>query len=133
MKYRVNIDNFRLVRWRCSAVMTLVTAHRGAYEGQVGGDFKIGPGVLALDIVGGMAKDAVSLSLGGTAITQTPLTATLADTKNVLLAASYRIQKLKLSGGYEWINYSAPSDPITAVGQGLTTSPETSSVRAAPH
>jgi predicted porin len=119
VKYGVNIYNFRLGALAMFGGYSLGNGAEGAYEGQVGGDFKIGPGVLALDVVGGMAKDAVSLSLGGTAITQTPLTATLADTRNVLLSATYKIHKLKLSVGYEWIDYSAPSDPITTVGQGF--------------
>ncbi|HEY0235742.1 MAG TPA: porin [Afipia sp.] len=121
VKYTVNINNFRLGAFALFGGYDLGNGAQEAYEGQVGGDFKIGPGLLTLDVVGGMAKDAVSLSLGGTAITQTPFTATVADTKNVLVAGTYKVNKLKLSAGYEWIDYSPPSNPISINGQGFDT------------
>lgn len=121
VKYRVNIGDYRIGGLAMFGGYDLGNGAQEAYEAQIGRDFKVGSGVVTLDVVGGMAKDAVSLSLGGTPITQTPFTATLADTKNILVAGSYKINKLKLSAGYEWIDYSPPSNPINTIGQGFNT------------
>ncbi len=119
VKYRVNIGDYRLGALALFGGHDLGNSATEMYEGQLGADYHIGPGVLALDVIGGMAKNAVSLSLGGTAVTQTPLTATLFDAKNVMVVAGYKTGKLKLSAGYEWTQSSATSNPITTVGQGF--------------
>jgi predicted porin len=116
LKYRVEIANYRLgALWQFGGY-DLGNAANGSYQGNVGGDFHVGPGILALDGYYGHDKDTVSLSLGGTAITQTPLTATLADTQSVMALATYKVNKLKVNAGYEYIEVSAPSDPVLVGG-----------------
>ena len=116
VKYRLNYGNYRLAALAQFGGYDLNNGSKGAFQGQLGGDVHIGPGVLSLDAIGGYVKDAVSLSLAGAADIQSPLTATLSDNTNVMALARYTFDKLKLYAGYEWIQFAPPSDPITVGG-----------------
>ncbi len=116
LKYRVSIGNYRLGAFYQFGGYELGNSATESYQANVGGDFHVGPGILYLDGYYGNDKNTVSLSLGGTAITQTPLTATLADTETEAVIATYRVDKLKLNAGYEHDVISAPSDPVLVGG-----------------
>jgi predicted porin len=116
VKYRVDLGGVHLGALAMLGGYDWGNGAKAAYQGNLGGDIRVGPGVLSLDGIGGYLKDAVSLSLGGTAVTQTPLTASLYDTKNVMALARYTVNRLKLYAGYEWMEFSPPSDPITVGG-----------------
>jgi predicted porin len=116
VKYRVSIANYRLGAFYQFGGYDLGNAANGSYQANIGGDFHVGPGFLSLDGYYSHDKDTVSLSLGGTAITQTPLTATLADTQAEAFIATYKVNKLKVNAGYEHAVISAPSDPILLGG-----------------
>jgi predicted porin len=124
IKYRVNIGQFRLGAFAQVGGYSLQNGSNGAYEGQVGGDFKLGPGALSTDVIYAYLKDAVALSLSGVAniggvpvspfLPQT-LTATISNNQNVIAGAKYAVGPWKLYAGYEWIQYAPPSDPVNTV------------------
>jgi predicted porin len=130
IKYRVNIGDFRLGVFGQVGDYDLNNASKGAIQGQMGGDIKIGRGVLSLDAIGGYTKDAVSLGLSGptnawgyptnpyTSTSET-LTATISNNTNVMALAKYTIDRLKLYAGYEWIEFANPSDAF-ASGAGFS-------------
>jgi predicted porin len=114
VKYRVNYSNFR---FGAIAEFGGIDAGNGAeqaFETGVGGDFHVGPGLLSVDVIGGFMKDAVNMGLSGT-----NLTATISDNTNVMALAKYTIDKLKLSAGYEWVNYAPSSDFANFKGAGF--------------
>jgi predicted porin len=126
-KYRVTIGDFRAAALAQFGGYSLNNGSNGAYEGQVGGDFRnLGPlpGVLSVDAVGGFNKDAVNLSLAGAAtnaagyptgsmLPQT-MTATISNNTNVMALAKYAVGPLKFYFGYEWNRFAPPSDAQTA-------------------
>jgi predicted porin len=116
LKYRVSISNFRIGAYYQFGGYQLGNAATSSYQGNLGYDFHLGSGILALDGYYSHDNDTVSLSLGGTAITQTPLTATLANTEAEAFIATYKGERLKLNAGYEHAVVSAPSDPILSGG-----------------
>jgi predicted porin len=116
VKYRVNIGNFRVgALWQFGAYEEN-NASRGAWEGQVGGDFRIGPGTLSLDGFYDFNKDTVILSLAGAptntfgvptgAMLPQTLTATLSDNTAAMAAAKYTVDRLKLYAGFEWMQFA---------------------------
>jgi predicted porin len=123
VKYRVNIANFRLGALYQFGGYDLNNGSKEAFGGDVGADFQVGPGVLAVDAIAGYNKDAVNLGLGSLLTSPTSafngITATLSNNTNVMLLAKYTIDKLKLYAGYEWMQFAPPSDPIAA-GAGFT-------------
>jgi predicted porin len=130
VKYRVDIGNFRLAGLGQFGGYEQNNASRGAWEGQVGGDFLLGPGTLSVDALYDYNKDAVILALAGaptnifgvptgTMLPQT-LTATLSDNTAVMAVAKYTVDKLKLYAGFEWMQFAPPSDPFTVAGTGFT-------------
>lgn len=114
VKYRVNIGG---LHWGAEALLggyDWGNGARAAYQGNVGGEKHVGPGVLSLDVIGGYTRDGVSESLTGT--NNNTLSASLFDNRNIMALARYTVDRLKLYAGYEWISYSPPSDPITVGG-----------------
>ena len=107
VKYRVDIANFRVGAQYQFGGYDLDNGSKEAWGGQVGGDFRVGPGLLSLDAMAGYNKDAVNLGLGPTGI----ITGTISDNTNVMLLAKYTIDRLKLYAGYEWMQFAPPSDP----------------------
>jgi predicted porin len=130
VKYRLNIGNYRLAALGQFGGYEQNNASRGAWEGQAGGDFRVGPGILSLDLFYDYVKDAVIMSLAGAPTnaqgvptgTMLPqvLTATLSDNTAVMAAAKYKVDRLQLYAGYEWMQFAAPNDPFTIKGTGFT-------------
>jgi predicted porin len=126
VKYRVNYLNYRFGVFGQFGGYDLGNSARGVIEGQLGADFNVGPGVFSADAVVGYSKDAVGESLGGgnTVIAATGLgnptgvpttiTATISNNTNVLAVAKYKIDRLTLYAGYEWMQYAPPSDVPTS-------------------
>jgi predicted porin len=130
VKYRVNIGNFRAAALGQFGGYEQNNSSRGAWEGQLGGDFRLGPGTLSLDAVFDNIRDAVAMSLAGaptnvfgvptgTMLPQT-MTATLSNNTAAMAMAKYNVDKLRLYAGYEWMQFAPPSDPFTVVGNGFT-------------
>jgi predicted porin len=130
VKYRVNIGMFRVAALGQFGGYEQNNASRGAWEGQFGGDFRLGPGTLSVDAFYDYVKDAVIMSLAGaptnvfgvptgSMLPQT-LTATLSDNTAVMTTAKYAVDKLTLYAGFEWMQFAPPSDPFTVVGTGFT-------------
>ena len=114
VKYRVDIGNFRLAGLAQIGGYDLNNGAQNVYEGQVGGDFKIGPGVLALDAIYSWDKGAVSsapLSAAQNLINPGTLAATISDDQGLMLLAKYSFDRVKLYGGYEYIRFQNPSHP----------------------
>ena len=125
VKYRLNVDQFRVAALWQFGGYAQNNASNGAYQFQVGADIPTwGRGVFAVDAIYSYVRDSVSLSLGpGTndanGVPIPPflpqvLTATISDNAAVMLVAKYTSGPLKLFAGYEHIRYMAPSDPQTA-------------------
>jgi predicted porin len=133
VKYRVNVANWHFGAFAQLGGYEEGNAERGAYQGNIGADFKVGPGALSVDVEGGHTKDAVGVTIVGPI---NPLgypvntnvggfanafeSATLSDNTNVMLSAKYTVDRLKVFAGYEWIQYTDPSDPFTVAGTGFT-------------
>ncbi len=129
-KYRVNVSNFRIAALGQFGGYNDNNGSKGAWEGQFGGDFRIGPGTLSLDGIYDYTQDAVALSLSGaptnnfgvptaTMLPQT-LTAQLSNNTAVMALAKYTVDRLRLYAGYEWMQFAPPSDPFTVKGTGFT-------------
>ncbi len=116
-EYRLNIGPVRL------AVETQLrdggnSAIGNAFQGNIGFDY-LG---LSVDFLGGKIYDAASSSPlavnGGTAvITSLPIgngqvASTITDNTTFQAAARYTIGPWKLYGGYEWIQYANPNNPL---------------------
>ncbi|MGP0060733.1 MAG: porin [Beijerinckiaceae bacterium] len=125
LKYRVSVGDFRAAALYQFGGYTLNNGSNGAWEGQVGGDFRnLGPGVLSVDAIVDYNKDAVNLALSGAATnaaglptgTMLPqtMTATISNNTSVMALAKYQVGPLKLYFGYEWMQFAPPSDPQTA-------------------
>ncbi len=128
VKYRVNFGNWRLGLFSQIGGYDAGNASNAVYQGNIGGDWHVGPGVLSAEVVGSFTKDAVAESLSGgvsvanalgfptTVSLTTPqaLTATLSNNTAVMAVAKYTMDKLKLYAGYEWIQFAPPSDPSTS-------------------
>ena len=133
IKYRVNYANYHFGVFGQIGGYDEGNAEKGAIQGDVGADFRVGPGVLSADAIVGHAKDAVGLSIvGKTDAIGNPINifapgfanafmnATLSDNTNVMLDAKYTMDRLTLYSGYEWIQFTNPSDPFTIPGTGFT-------------
>jgi predicted porin len=132
IKYRVNIANFHLGAFGQVGGYEEGNAQKGAVQGDVGADFRVGPGVLSADAIAGHTKDAVSITIvgptnafGNPTNIFTPgfanafMNATLSDNTNVMLDAKYTMDRLKLYAGWEWIDFTNPSNPFTIPGTGF--------------
>ena len=118
VKYRVNYDNFHAGAFWQFGGFDQGNASQGAYEGDLGADFNVGPGRLSVDAVGGYTKDAVFLSLGPAAgqplTAPSVLQATISDNTSAMALAKYTMDKLQLYFGYEWNQFAPPSDLFTS-------------------
>jgi predicted porin len=133
IKYRVSFANFHLGAFGQVGGYDLGNAEKGAVQGDAGADFRVGPGVLSTDVIAGHTKDAVSLGVTGPTnavgfpvdifsggFSNATMSATLSDNTNVMLDAKYTMDQLKLFTGWEWIQFTNPSDPFTVKDQGFT-------------
>jgi predicted porin len=125
VKYRVSFGNYRIGAFVQVGDYDEGNSSKGAFQGQLGADFNVGPGVFSVDAVGGYTRDAVSEALSGFQVNPltglglanspaTGITATISDNTNVLAGAKYTVDKLQLFGGYEWMQFANPSDPATS-------------------
>jgi predicted porin len=118
IKYRADVYNW----FRVSALYQV-----GGYENNnatqsqwgagIGKDIDLGAyGKLSLDAIYTEDKGAVALSgLSGAAFLKAPNTlgATISDNNSVMLLGKYTYHQLRLYAGYEYINFSNPSTPLT--------------------
>jgi hypothetical protein len=125
VKYRVNISNFRFGVFGQFGGYDEGNTARGMFQADAGTDFNLGPGLVSIDAAGGYARDAVSQALtGGTVnpltgqafLTTTPgtLQATISNNTSFSVDAKYTVGRLKVSGGYEWVQFAPPSDIPTS-------------------
>jgi predicted porin len=122
VKYRVNVANWHFGVDGQFGGYDEGNASKGAFYGDIGADWNVGPGVFSADVTGGYRKDAVALGLVGASTldgvgiptaSQT-MRATITDNTSVMIGAKYQVDKLKLYAGYEWIQYANASDSITS-------------------
>jgi predicted porin len=127
IKYRVSIANWHFGAYGQVGGYGEGNGSKGAIQGDVGADFKVGPGVFSADVEAGYRKSAVALGLSGASDisgvgvpngTQT-MTATISNNTNVIVGTKYTLDRLKLYAGYEWIQFANPSD-VYAPGTGFT-------------
>jgi predicted porin len=123
IKYRVNVANWHFGAYGQVGGYEDGNSGRGAIQGDIGADFKVGPGIFSTDVVAGFRKDAVAVTLGGAVNnltgfgiptgTQT-MTATISNNTDVIVGAKYTVDRLKLYAGYEWIQFANASDHPTS-------------------
>ncbi len=122
VKYRVNVGWFRFGALGQFGGYQQDNASQGAVQGQFGGDIPhVGPGTFSFDFVGSFVKDAVFVTLAGFPLNglgqpvapflPTTYTAIVSNDTSFMALAKYTMGPLRLFGGYEYINYAAPSDP----------------------
>jgi predicted porin len=118
IKYRADVYNW----FRISALYQVGgyqndNATQSQWGAGIGKDIDLGAyGKLSLDAIYTEDKGAVALSgLSGAAFLAAPKTlgATVSDNDSVMLLGKYTYQKLRLYAGYEYINFSNPSTPLT--------------------
>jgi predicted porin len=132
IKYRVSVANFHFGAFGQVGGYAEGNAEKGAVQGDVGADFNVGPGVFSADAMAGHAKDAVSITIVGPTnavgypvniftpgFADSFMQATLSDNTNIMVDAKYTLDRLKLYSGYEWIQFTNPSDPFTIPGSGF--------------
>ncbi|MBO0751825.1 MAG: porin [Bradyrhizobiaceae bacterium] len=125
VKYRVNFANYRLGLFGQFGDYAAGNSAKGTFQGEVGADYHVGPGLLSLDAGGGYTKDAVSesIAIANTAAVPstingvgnpnaqiTGLNATISDNTAATAVVKYTVDRLKLYAGYEWIQFAPPSD-----------------------
>jgi predicted porin len=135
LKYRINIQNFRLGGLVQVGGYNWGNGTQGIYQGQVGGDFNFSSGgVLSIDGTASFAKDAVNLSTAGTltqcsTFTKGPLAgetgcsdsvpanyngsdfaATVSNNIGFMLNTKYKWQAWTFYASYEYIRQQNPSD-----------------------
>src|ERR1700694_4979243 len=118
VKYRVDIDQFRVAALWQFGGYSLNNAATGSYQLQLGGDIaNLAGGMLSLDAIGSYVQNAVSIGLAGRTLPgglpQT-LTAPLSDNSSGMLVGKDSNGPLKLFAGYEFIQYAPPSNPFAA-------------------
>jgi predicted porin len=144
IKYRVNVANWHFGVYGQVGGYNEGNAEKGAIEGDIGADHRIGPGLFSFDVIGGFRKDAVAFGTdlngpvfpngfpmnpnqGGISTSATAAiagqtsTATISDNANVMVVAKYTVDRLKLYAGYDLNHFANPSDHLTfAPGTGFT-------------
>jgi predicted porin len=124
-KYRVDVgDNwFRLGAIYQVGGYDQNNGTQGEWGAQIGKDFNFGAyGKLSLDAIYTVDKGAVSssaLTPAQNLLFPGTIAATISDENSVMLLAKYTYRQLKLYGGYEYIDYSNPSSPVTAGFTGI--------------
>ena len=133
IKYRVNLGNFRVAvmgqPWTGTGAYNAYNPNNGAVQGDIGGDFHLGPGLLSVDGIGSYVVNAVNIGPSGGAASAlgvpvapftptTYLSATLSDNTAFMAVAKYTFGKpsgipVTLYAGYEWLQLSNPSNPVT--------------------
>jgi predicted porin len=128
IKYRVNIANWHFGAYGQVGGYDQGNGAKGGFQGDIGADYNVGPGVFSADFIGSFKKDAVSLgnglsgpldqfghplnpTVGGIGAAGQTLGAVISDNTALMLVAKYQVDKLKLYAGYEWIQFANPSDP----------------------
>jgi predicted porin len=131
-KYRVDFMNFRAAGLAQVGGYDQGNPTTGFWQGQLGGDFQIGPGTLSLDAIGSYAQDAVNTStINGACSTLTSgpfkgqfacsyaiptfynssdLKATLSNNTSLFLLAKYKWQQWTFDAGWIWWKQADPSD-----------------------
>ncbi len=130
-KYKVNFGNYRFGAFYQFGGYDDGNASRGQFQGDIGADFHLGPGLLSVDVEAGYTKGAVSVALAGGKtpstfdVTPSTWSVTISDNTNAVIAAKYTLDRLTLFAGYEWIQFANPTDPApltinTISGFGIT-------------
>ena len=65
IKYRVSYANFHFGAFGQVGGYGQGNAERGAYQGDLGADFTVGPGVFSTDVIAGHSKDAAAVTIVG--------------------------------------------------------------------
>jgi predicted porin len=120
VKYRVNVgdDLFRVGALVQTGGYDLNNATQMSYAAQLGKDFDLGRyGKFSGDAIYTNDKGAVSaasLTAGQNALHPNTLAATISDNQSFMLLGKYTYGKLRLFGGYEYIDFRNPSSPLTS-------------------
>jgi predicted porin len=133
IKYRVSYANWHFGAFGQVGGYEQRNASKGAFQGDIGADFKVGPGVFSTDVIAGYTKDAVAMAVAGAptdkfghpnnifagGFQNAFLSATLSDNTVAMVDAKYAMDRVKLYAGWEWIQQKNPSDPFTVPGSGF--------------
>jgi predicted porin len=126
IKYRINIANWHIGAYGQVGGYDDGNGAKGGAQGDVGADYKVGPGLLSFDAIAAWKKDAVSLGSGlsgpldqfgapfspSTSTSET-LGATISNNTTVMALAKYQVERWRFYTGYERIEFANPTDPQT--------------------
>ena len=134
VKYKINIQNFRLGGLVQVGGYDWGNGTQGIYQGQVGGDFNLGGGVLSIDGTASYAKDAVNISAFGgltqcstlttgpfkgetgctnsipTYYNSSDFAATVSNNTGFMVNTKYKWQAWTFYASYQYIRQQNPSD-----------------------
>ena len=137
VKYRLDIQNFRVGGLVQVGGYNWGNGTNGIYQGQVGGDFHVGPGVLSLDGTASYARDAVNLGTFGSltqcstlskgpfagetgcstsipgpagVYNQSDFQATLSNNTGFMLNSKYKWESWTFYASYEYLRQQNPSN-----------------------
>jgi predicted porin len=135
LKYRIDIQNFRLGGLVQVGGYNWGNATQGEYQGQIGGDFKFSNGgVLSVDAIGDFSKDTVNLGQFGsltqcatvktgplagetgcsssipTGYNSSDFQATISNNTGFMLNTKYKWQAWTFYASYQYLRQQNPSD-----------------------
>ena len=125
IKYRDTVGNdwFRIAGLVQVGGYDLNNATQASYEGGIGKDFNLGPyGQFSADAIYTYDKGAVAagaLSAAQNLANPGTLTAKISDDQSFMLVGKYTYDRLKVFGGYEYIDFADPSSPPVAGFSGI--------------
>jgi predicted porin len=122
IKYRVNFANWHFGAFTQVGGYDAGNASQAVGLGDAGADFKVGPGILSADFMGGVTKGGISEGLTGASLlpgipdpnAPQHLTVTQSDNYALLEMTKYSLDKLTLYAGYEFINFANPGSPVSS-------------------
>jgi hypothetical protein len=105
-------------------------AQKGVVEGDAGADFSIGPssrptpwgphqGRREPSIVGPTKAFGAPVNIFTPGFAHAFMNATLSDNTNVMLDTTSTMERLEVYAGWEWIEFTKPSNPFTIPGTGF--------------
>jgi predicted porin len=125
IKYRVNFANWHFGAYAGIGGYEMGNADTQAYAGNIGADWKVGPGKLSVDATGSWHQNSIGQGPGGivgpvdiNGVPISPFTntaetvsASVNNTSQVMVSAKYQLDRLKLYAGWNLNSFSAPDNP----------------------
>jgi predicted porin len=125
IKYRVNFANYHFGAYAAVGGYDMGNASTQAYYGNLGGDWKVGPGRLSADVTAGWRQNALGEGPGGilgpvdiNGVPVNPFTqgsgetisTSISNNTQVMVSGKYELDRLKLYAGWDFMSFSSPDN-----------------------